>query len=54
MTKTIIFDMHHITNNLATLTRLIDGTTEAGRHILEELAFIRSQVTATTDRLKMI
>ena len=54
MKNTLLYDMHHITNNLASLTRLIDGTTEAGRQILEDLAFIRSQVTATTDRLKMI
>ncbi len=54
MTTLLLFNMHHLQNNLTRLTRKVDGTTETGREFLTELAVIRDQITNATDHIKAI
>ena len=54
MKNALLFDMHHIKNNIVDLTRTVNGTTKEGREILTALAVIHDQLNSLTDHFKAI
>ena len=54
MKNIVIYDMHHIQNNITRLIRTIDENTAGGLETLTALASIRSQISNVTDSVKAI
>ena len=54
MKTTLLFEMHHIKNNLVNITRTINTKTAEGREILTALATLHDQINNITDYLKAI